>query len=152
PDGLDIDSSVPAGLRVLRVYLTRGMLSNSHKLTLGNGSSSAPFTQIGATGLAAPAGFYGAAPVFDPGSGGYSVLYLPEAGARATGFEIPPSRQLQNLTVQQPAGVSLAGGDVTVAGTLSFTSGNLTTGPHVLVLENSGVVTRVSGHVVGAFQ
>ena len=56
------------------------------------------------------------------------------------------------LSINNASGVSLSGVDATVNGTLTFTSGLLTTGANRLSLGASGSVSRTSGHVVGNFR
>jgi len=149
PAGVTINSAVSPNITALTVSLYRGTVTNSNKLTLGNGGSTAAQTVIGRTGLATTAGSYGAAPTFNAGTGGYSVSYQPEGGARSTGLEIPASRSVANVTVNNANGVSLAGGSLTIGGVLTFTSGNLGTGANTLALTATGSVARTSGHVVG---
>ncbi len=55
------------------------------------------------------------------------------------------------LTVSNSSGVTLDF-DVTVAGTLTFTIGKVTTGANVLSVADGGSVSRTSGHVVGNLQ
>ena len=52
------------------------------------------------------------------------------------------------LTINNSSGISLAN-DTSVSGTLTLTSGNITTGTRVLLVSASGSVSRTSGHVVG---
>ena len=149
PSGVTLSSGLAANVVATNVNLFRGTLANSNKLTLGNGGSTSALTTIGRVGLATAAGAYDVAPTFNAGTGGYSVSYQPEGGGRTTGLEIPGSRTLQSLTINNANGVTLAGGDLTANGTLTFTSGNVTTGGNVLAIGSAGTVTRTSGHVVG---
>jgi hypothetical protein len=149
PAGVTLSSGLASNVIVTNANLFRGTLTNSNKLTLGNGGSTSALTTIGRVGLATAAGAYDVAPTFNAGSGGYSVSYQPEGGGHTTGFEIPSGRTLQNLTINNANGVTLAGGDLTVNGTLTFTSGNVATGGSTLAIGAAGTVTRTSGHVVG---
>jgi len=149
PPGVTIAPSVPSNVIVSNANLVRGTLVNSNKLSLGNGGSTSGQTTIGRTGLGVAAGAYDVAPTFNAGTGGYSVSYQAEAGGHTTGIEIPASRTLQNLVVNNANGVTLAGGDLVVNGTLTFTSGNVTTGSAALAIGTAGTVSRTSGHVVG---
>jgi hypothetical protein len=64
---------------------------------------------------------------------------------------ILPSVSLNNLTINRGSGISL-GGDVTIDGVLTFTSGNIVTGGNQVIITSCGAVTRTSGHVVGNLQ
>ena len=52
------------------------------------------------------------------------------------------------LFISNPAGITIAH-DVTVAGTLTFSSGNVITGVNVLTVSATGSVSQTSGYVVG---
>jgi len=56
-----------------------------------------------------------------------------------------------DLTIANASGVTV-GTDATVNGTLTFTSGNVTTGSHALYLASGGSVSGTSGYVVGNFK
>ena len=55
------------------------------------------------------------------------------------------------LTIANAGGIML-GADATVTGTLTFTTGLVTTGIHTIYLASGGTVSRTSGHVVGNFE
>ncbi len=60
------------------------------------------------------------------------------------------STTFNSLTINNSNGVALSGVDVTVGATLTFTSGNITTGSANRVsISAGGSVSRTSGHVVG---
>ena len=62
------------------------------------------------------------------------------------------STTFNSLNIANADGVVLSGVDTTVNGTLTFTSGNVTTGPRFIATSATGSVTRTSGYVVGNFQ
>ncbi|HCV43174.1 MAG TPA: hypothetical protein DGH68_06795, partial [Bacteroidetes bacterium] len=66
--------------------------------------------------------------------------------AQVTGNALPTS--VNNLTVNNSAGVTLTA-DETISGTLTLTSGNVTTGASSLIIGSSGTVSRTSGHIIG---
>jgi hypothetical protein len=67
---------------------------------------------------------------------------------QTTGFELPTATSvLNNLNINNPAGVTL-GGNVSVNGTLTFTSGNLAIGSNTLTLNGS--VVNTSGTLTGS--
>jgi hypothetical protein len=54
-----------------------------------------------------------------------------------------------SLTVNNPSGITLAGVDLSIAGTLTLTAGALTTGANVTTIAPGGAVARTSGYVAG---
>ena len=62
------------------------------------------------------------------------------------------STTFNSLNIDNAGGVVLSGVNTTVNGTLTFTSGNVTTGPRFIATSATGSVSRTSGHVVGNFQ
>ena len=144
PAGLTIDSGVPQSVATVRVNLVRGTLHNSQLITLGDVGAVAT-TQVGASGLASAGGAYDTYPVVHPSATGSAVLYLQEGASRVTGFEIPASRTLASLTLNNANGVTLAGGNLSVTGSATLTAGILTTSnANVLGFANS-VTTPPAG-------
>ncbi|MDX6447047.1 MAG: hypothetical protein QOH71_4121 [Blastocatellia bacterium] len=59
------------------------------------------------------------------------------------------STTFNSLTLNNSNGISLSSVDITVGGTLTFTSGKIVTGSNLVIIPASGTVSRTSGHVVG---
>ena len=148
PLGLTIDPA-SGGIVTQRVNFFRGSITNSNKLTLGNGGVTVGVLQYGLTGGLNIAGNFDVAPVFNIGTGGQTILWAQEPAARTTSVEIPPSRTINNGTVNNTNGVVIAGGNLTFNGTLTFTVGNLTTNANTVIIGGAGTVARTSGHVIG---
>ena len=148
PLGLTIDPG-SGGIVTQRVNFFRGGITNSNKVTLGNGGVTVGVLQYGLTASTNIAGNFDVAPVFNIGSGGQTILWAQERAARTTSVEIPASRTINNATVNNTNGVVLAGGNLTLNGTLTFTVGNLTTNANTLIIGGAGTVARTSGHVIG---
>jgi hypothetical protein len=146
PAGVSIDPNSPA-ITALNVNLRQGTVTNSGSLTLGNGGTTSATVQIGFAGSTEPGGSFDESPVFNVGTGGYRVIYEQESAARTTGFEIPPTRSLLNLTVNNTNGVTLAGGDLTATSAMTLTNGLVMTGANTLT--HNGTATRTNGFVVG---
>lgn len=147
PLGVTIDAGIAANIVTLRVNLFRGTLVNTGKVTLGNGGTTTATTQIGSTGLLDPAGSYDGFPVLNLGSGGHNVLYIQEGAPRTTGFEIPASRTVTNVTINNTNHVTLAGGGLTITGAsgLTLTAGRFNTSDSNLVTLASTVTTTPTG-------
>ena len=135
--GLTISTTNTTPVR--NVYLFIGTITGSNLITIGTGASSSCSVQIGATGLTTSGGSFAAAPVFALGTGTYTVLYSGETTARTTGFEIPSTRTVTSVTVDNTNGVTLSGGDLTIGGTLTLTTGQFAIGSNVLTLSGSPI-------------
>ena len=119
-------------LVVTRVNMFTGNLNGGANLTVGDGTALFFVIQIGVAATAT-SGSITAAPTFNIGTGALQLIYAPELTARTTGFEIPATRVVDAISIGNPAGVTLAGGNLLVnasgvsAGSLTLTSGILTT-------------------------
>lgn len=123
PNGVSIASTLQ--VPVVRVDLIRGTLANSGQVSFV-GSQVAATTQIG--GGSFLGGSFDAPPQFLLGAGStYSLFYQGENSSRTTGFEVPPTRTVDVLTILNPFGVTLAGGPMTVVSDVFLLGGKLTT-------------------------
>lgn len=128
-----------------RVNLFQGTITNSNKITFGTGLSVNCVTQIGSAGLTTPGGSFDSLPLFNLGTGTYSVSYAQESVSRTSGFEIPSTRSINNLVVNNTNGFTISGGDVTTISSLALTNGIVTTGVNNLILGNSSTVGTLTG-------
>lgn len=130
-----------------RVNLFGGLLTGSGLVTLGNGGASATVVQISQAGNLIDGGNFDVAPVFNSGTGGHTLLYLPQPSLRTTGVEVPASRSILALTLDNTNNLQLAGGDLTITGTMTLTNGGFLTGSSVLT--HNGTAARTNGFVDG---
>ncbi len=135
--GLTIDPAV-SQITTNFIGLFRGNITNSNKLTLGNGGATPATIQIGQFGT--PAGNFDVAPTFNLGSGGQSLIYQTEGVARTTGVEVNPSRILTDLTIVNAGNVTIGGGDLTVVRLLQLAVGHVITGANTLTLDCNATV------------
>lgn len=130
-----------------RVNLFGGLLINSGSVTLGNGGASATVVQVSQAGSLINGGTFDVAPVFNTGTGGHTLLYLIQPSPRTTGFEVPPSRTILAMTVDEPNNLTIAGGDLTLTGTMTLTNGTVFTGTNVIT--HNGTAARTNGFING---
>jgi hypothetical protein len=125
--------------------LTGTVTNSSTNLTIGAGGSSSSTITVGSslTGVTSPStGSFDAAPIFNIGSGGLTVTYRNALNIPSTGYEIPSSRTINNLTINNSGGgATLAGGNLTVNGAFTLTAGTLTLGSNNLVIGSSATVS-----------
>jgi hypothetical protein len=141
--GLTITHTNP--IIVARVNLFQGTITNSNKITFGTGAAVNCTTQIGSAGLTTPGGSFDAAPTFNLGTGTYTLIYQQESVSRTTGFEIPGTRTVNNVTVNNTNGITLSGGDLTTVSSLALTNGIVTTGSNTLILGDATTVGTLTG-------
>ena len=157
--GLTIDPAVP-NIVVTAIRLFSGSLTNSNKITLGNGGSTTGIVQIGNTTTPTAAGSFDVPFTFNLGTGGQNMSYLRTTASRTTGPEINPTRTLNLLNYDDNDAthtLTISGGDLTMTSTgtgtsaaLQLTNGRVITGTNTLILTNaSSVTTRTTGVVDG---
>ncbi len=142
PLGVTINSSV-TNLNVNRINAFSGPVHNANKLTIGNSGSTTSYILIGSTGSNSnTAGVLDVAPDFQLSSGGLTLYYGNASNVPSTGVEIPPSRTLVNMTVNNSAGGAvIAGGNLTVNGSLVLSKGLLDIGNNDLILGSTATIT-----------
>jgi hypothetical protein len=152
--GLDTGSpvTVTSPIVTLRVNLFQGTFIGSGLITLGNAGASATTIQVGFTNSPVPGGTFDVTPIHNQGSGGQSMLHGQTTPAYTTGFEINPTRTLTSMLVVNPNNVNLSGGDLTITGATTLTSGRFITGANNLVVGSAGTVARTTGYVDGNFK
>jgi hypothetical protein len=149
PAGLTIDPA-SGGIITQRVNFFRGGITNSNKLTLGNGGATVGVIQYGLTGGLNTAGNFDVAPTFNIGTGGETLLYAQEPTPRTTGVEVNPTRIVAATTINNTNGVTL-GTDLSVTflstSVLTLTAGNFNIGANTLTLNNplAGTATNLKG-------
>jgi hypothetical protein len=135
------------------VVLFTGSVTGSGKITLGNGDATVSTVQIGNTTTPTNAGSFDAPFTFNLGAGGQSISYLRTTVSRSTGNEVNPARTLVNLTYDDndvtPHTLTVAGGNLTVGGTLALTNGVIVTDAANTLVHNGATATRVTGFVDG---
>jgi hypothetical protein len=156
PLGVTIDPSVSQIILGTRINFFRGTLTNSNKITFGTGAAAAFDLQYGVAGGVTPGGNLDQAPVFNLGTGIYTVTYAQESVGRTTSFEIPASRTVNVISVNNTNNVTLAGGNLTLssaATAATFTNGRFITNANTLILSSgAATVARTNGYVDGNFR
>ena len=128
----DLTVSNPAGLILStpvltqRVNLFTGPVTGSGNITIGTGLALAGVVQIGTANNTNSGGSFDAAPVFNLGTGPGVLLYLGEITPRTTGFEVPPTRSVNTLILDNANGLTIAGGTIEVTAGLTLANGIIT--------------------------
>ncbi|MBS4028932.1 MAG: InlB B-repeat-containing protein [Ignavibacteriales bacterium] len=128
---------------------TQTVLAGTYfNLTLG-GSGDKTTTGVTVNGTLSMQGTATASAV--PTYGGSAVLEYKGSASQTTGVEFPAS--FGNVVINNSNGVTL-GASKSITGTLTLTSGNVSTGSNTLALTSTGTISRTpgSGHVVGNLQ
>ncbi|RYU80716.1 T9SS type A sorting domain-containing protein [Hymenobacter persicinus] len=134
-----------------RVNLFTGNLNGTNNLTIGDGSAAFFVIQIGVASNVNTSGSLTSAPTFNIGSGALQLIYAQETTARTTGFEIPSARIVDALTMANPAGLIVAGGNLTInasgvsTGSLILTSGIITTSAANKIIIGKAAATLPTG-------
>ena len=147
--GVTIGESVP-GIVTNRVIMFSGNVTNSDKITIGNGGTTAATIQIGNTTTPLPAGVFDEQINYNPGSGGIVMSYLRTSASRVMGFEVPASRTINNINYDDNDPMhtlTVAGGNLTVLGNLTLTNGVIVTGANSIT--HNGTAARTNGYVNG---
>ncbi|RYY39844.1 MAG: hypothetical protein EOO08_09240, partial [Chitinophagaceae bacterium] len=129
------------GFNTLRVNLFAGTITNSNKITLGAGAANAVTVQTGYAGSVEPGGAFDAAPNFNLGTGTFTITAQQESVQRTLNFELPSTRTINSLVVNNTNGVAFTGGGLSSAA-LTLTAGKLTT-------DNTNLLT-ISGTTTGS--
>lgn len=151
PQGFSIDPA-SSNIVVNTLALFQGSVTNTNKITLGNGGSTTGSVVIGNNTGATAAGTFDVAPTFNLGSGGQVLIYGRTTASRSTGPEINPTRTVTNFSYDDNAAnrvLTLAGGDLTVNATTTLTNGQVATGTNTYIVGSAGTVTRTNGYIYG---
>ncbi|KAA9325364.1 T9SS type A sorting domain-containing protein [Hymenobacter busanensis] len=98
------------------VAMFRGNVINANNLTVQSSSTALAVISFGLTNPTSSAGNFDVAPTFDVATSGLYLIYNPELAPRTTGVEVPASRTVYYADFNNPQGVTLAGGNLTVVG------------------------------------
>jgi hypothetical protein len=130
-----------------RVNLFSGTITGSSNITIGTGLALAATVQIGLASNPNSGGNFDVSPIYNLGTGTYSLLYLGETTPRTTGFEVPPTRSVNNLTIDNANGLNIAGGTIEVLNGLTLTNGIISTSTanHIIHGSSTAAGTLTGG-------
>jgi hypothetical protein len=138
-------------LTVRNVSMFRGNVVGSNNLTVQATSSALAVVTFGLTNPTASAGSFDVAPTFDLAGSGLYLIYNPELTPRTTGVEIPAARQLYYADFNNPQGVTLTGGNLTVVGpsasvaSIGLLSGIVTTSVGNVLISGAATTVMPAG-------
>lgn len=156
--------SNPFGLRMSTAVLTQrvnlftGSITGSANITIGTGLALGAVVQIGKASNTSSGGNFDVSPIYNLGTGTYSLFYLGETISRTTGFEVPLLRSVNTLILDNVNGLTIAGGSLEVSSGLTLTNGVVTstTANHIIhgsataagTLTGGSATSYVSGPIV----
>ncbi len=133
-----------------RVNLYYGTVTNSNKITLGNGGSTYGVVQVGSSATYA-AGAFDQAPTFSAGTGGYQLLYAPALNNYSTSYEVPADGNIAYFLLTCSPTILTLSRDISIPNVyttgLNFSNGNLSIGAHTLTIN--GTTAVVTGTLTG---
>ena len=100
----------------------------------------------------ASGGIIGIAGTFTPGATTFNSIINSTISFNGTAAQAIPSFTFNNLTIDNTAGISSLGGDITINNSLALTNGIVTTGINKVIIPNGGSATRINGWVAGNLQ
>ncbi|WP_155975681.1 T9SS type A sorting domain-containing protein [Daejeonella oryzae] len=99
----------------------------------------------------APAGTIRVSGSFTPGNGAYTIT-TSTVNFNGTLVQTIPAFTFNNLVIDNNAGISSIGGNVTINNSLALTNGVITTGANKIIVTNGGSVSRTNGWINGNLQ
>ena len=127
-------------ITTLRVNMFSGTITGSSNITIGTGLALAAAVQVGVANNTSSGGTFDVAPNFNIGTGAYTLIYASETTPRTTGFEVPSTRSVTNLLVDNANGITLSGGNIEVVNILALTNGIVTTNATNYITHGSSTV------------
>ncbi|MBD2721504.1 Ig-like domain-containing protein [Hymenobacter armeniacus] len=133
------------------VAMFRGNVISSNNLTVQSSTTALAVISFGLTNPTSSAGNFDVAPTFDVSTSGLYLIYNPELAARTTGVEVPASRILYYADFNNPQGITVAGGDLTVVGpsasssSISLLAGIVTTSAGNRLISGSATTVMPAG-------
>lgn len=145
--GVSIASTSPP-IIINSANLFYGTVTNSNKLTIGNGGTSDARIQRGVLSNTHPAGSFDVPPVFNVGSGGLYLLYDDGSAAYAMGNEVPTTTNVLFTALFDNCDVSLNGNFSTSYLDFYDNTPTLRIGANTLTIDES-IFYDVVGTMVG---